>query len=78
MIAKDIINEIEKLWPTELAQGWDNTGLLIGDKNARIKDVLLAIDVTSDVVAEAKALGCKFILSYHPVIWDGLRSTSFI
>ena len=73
MIAKDIIDEVEKFWPCELAQGWDNTGLLIGDKKAKIKDVLLTIDVTADVVAEAKALGCKFILSYHPVIWDGLK-----
>lgn len=73
MKVENLIDEVEKLCPKQLAQSWDNTGLLIGDKNARIKDVLLAIDVTGDVVAEAKSLGCKFILSYHPVIWDGLK-----
>ncbi len=74
MKIKDIIGEIEKIAPRALAQSWDNTGLLVGDGNSAVKKVLLTIDITQEVVKEAKQAGCNFILSYHPVIWDGLKS----
>jgi dinuclear metal center YbgI/SA1388 family protein len=76
MKIKDIISQIEKLAPPKLAQSWDNTGLLVGDGNSVVKKILLTIDITQDVVKEAKQAGCNFILSYHPVIWDGLKSVT--
>lgn len=74
MKIKDIITVIEKIAPPRLAQSWDNTGLLIGDGDSTVKKILLTIDITKDVVKEAKQAGCNFIISYHPVIWDGLKS----
>jgi len=73
MKLKHIAAEINKIAPLKLALDWDNVGLLIGSENAEVKKVLLTIDVTKGVVAEAKKLGCDTILSYHPVIWDGLK-----
>lgn len=71
---KDCIGKIEKIAPPKLAQSWDNTGLLIGDSNSTVKKILLTIDITKEVVKEAKQTGCNFIISYHPVIWDGLKA----
>ncbi len=73
MKIKHLAAEIEKIAPLNLALDWDNVGLLIGSETANVKRVLLTIDVTKDVVAEAKKLKCDTILSYHPVIWDGLK-----
>lgn len=73
MKIKDCISQIEKIAPLALAQQWDNTGLLIGDGDSAVKKILLTIDITQQVVKEAKRLGCNFILSYHPVIWDGFK-----
>lgn len=73
MKINDYIKFVERLAPPNLAQSWDNTGLLIGDGNAKIKNILLTIDITAEVVKEAKKLGCNFIISYHPIIWDGLK-----
>ena len=73
MKIKECINQIEKIAPPSLAQSWDNTGLLIGDGNSTAKKILLTIDITHEVVKEAKQNGCNFIISYHPVIWDGLK-----
>jgi dinuclear metal center YbgI/SA1388 family protein len=73
MKAKDLAGVVEKIAPLGLAQSWDNVGLLIGDPERRIRNILLTIDVTQAVVAEAKELGTDLILSYHPVIWDGLK-----
>ncbi len=73
MKIKDISEQIEKIVPLNLAQDWDNVGLLIGEVQKNVKNILLTIDVTNDVVAEAKKLKTDLIVSYHPVIWDGLK-----
>jgi len=73
MKIKDIAAVVEEIAPLGLAQSWDNVGLLIGDGDRALKNILLTIDVTSGVVEEAKKLKTDLILSYHPVIWDGLK-----
>jgi len=73
MKIKDIAEQIEKIVPLNLAQDWDNVGLLIGDAQKNVKNILLTIDITNDVVAESKKLKTDLIVSYHPVIWDGLK-----
>jgi len=73
MKVRDIAATIENIVPLKLAQSWDNIGLLIGNPEREVKNILLTIDVTTDVVAEAKKLKTDMIVSYHPVIWDGLK-----
>ena len=71
------INEvIRSIVPLELALGWDNVGHLVGDTEKEVGSVLLTIDITGDVLKEAKRLGADMILSYHPVIWDGLKTVT--
>jgi len=73
MNVKQTATAIEEIIPLGLAQDWDNVGLLIGDPGKSVKNALLTIDTTGDVVAEAKNLKTDLIVSYHPVIWDGLK-----
>jgi len=73
MQLKEISERIDDIIPLNLSQDWDNVGLLIGDPDKSIRNVLLTIDTTGDVVAEAKELKTDLIISYHPVIWDGLK-----
>ncbi len=73
MKIKDIAAAIEKIVLLKLAQDWDNVGLLIGDAKRNVKNILLTIDVTGEVVTEAKRLKTDLIISYHPIIWDGLK-----
>jgi len=73
MNVRQIAEQIEQMVPPQLAQDWDNVGLLIGDVRKNVKNILLTIDVTTEVVAEAKRLKADLIVSYHPVIWDGLK-----
>ena len=73
MKIKKIAEKIEEIAPLKLAQQWDNVGLLVGDSKKDVKNILLTIDITSEVVAEAKKLKTDLIISYHPVIWDGLK-----
>lgn len=76
MKIKQIAEQIEKIAPLKLAQDWDNVGLLIGNENRNVQNVLLTIDITAEVLIEAKKLKTDLIISYHPVIWDGLKTVT--
>lgn len=76
MKVRDVAGQINKLIPLKLAQSWDNVGLLVGDESKNVKNILLTIDVTGGVVAEARKLKTDLIISYHPVIWDGLKTVT--
>jgi dinuclear metal center YbgI/SA1388 family protein len=69
----EIAKRIDDIIPLKLAQDWDNVGLLIGDAKRDVKNILLTIDVTKEVLAEAKKLKTEMIIGYHPLIWDALR-----
>ena len=73
MKVRDIASAIESLLPPALAQSWDNVGLLVGDPDADARRILVTIDTTGAVVREAKRLNVDLIVSYHPIIWDGLK-----
>lgn len=66
------VKEIEKSlfsWaPLELAESWDNVGLLVGSGEAPVTKVLIALDITEEVVAEAIERGCELIVAHHPVM----------
>ena len=76
MKVRDIANTIKSMVPLELALDWDNVGLLVGDAKKEVKKILLTIDITKDVIAEARKLKANMILSYHPAIWDGLKTVT--
>lgn len=66
------VREIESFlygWaPRELAESWDNVGLLVGDPEAAVERVLVALDITPQVVEEALERGCQLIVAHHPVM----------
>lgn len=68
MTISEVIRVIESIAPLELAESWDNVGLLIGDAGATVRRVLLCMDVTEDVLAEAAAGKAQLIVAHHPPI----------
>lgn len=65
----DIINIMEEIAPIELKESYDNVGLMVGDKEATISKILVALDCTLDVIEEGKELGVDMILTHHPLIF---------
>lgn len=66
---RDLIDAMERIAPTALAQDWDNVGLLVGDGGAPLRRVLLCIDLTPEVAREASAGKHDLVLAYHPPIF---------
>jgi dinuclear metal center YbgI/SA1388 family protein len=76
MKIETIATAVNGIADLRMAQDWDNVGLLVGDANKNIKNILVTIDVTKAVVEEAKKQKADLILSYHPIIWDGLKQVT--
>ena len=73
MLLKGIIDIIESVAPRSQQEGWDNSGLQVGDISREIRSVLLTVDVSEAVVAEAVREGCDLIVSHHPLLFHGLK-----
>ena len=70
----DVVAALERIAPPQLAAAWDNTGLLVEPIAPRpVRKVLLTIDLTEPVFAEAREVGADFIVSYHPPIFGGMK-----
>ncbi len=73
MIVQDVINHLEELAPLAYAEDFDNVGLLVGNKNEKITGILVTLDTLETVVEEAINEKCNLIVSFHPIIFKGLK-----
>ncbi|MEZ4841183.1 MAG: Nif3-like dinuclear metal center hexameric protein [Flavobacteriaceae bacterium] len=73
MTIKDITEHIETIAPLKYAEDFDNVGLLIGDYHTEITGVLVTLDTLELVVDEAIKKNCNLIVSFHPIIFSGLK-----
>ena len=69
----ELIAHLENLAPRSMQESYDNSGLLIGNKNAAITGVLVSLDCVESVVDEAISKGCNLIVAHHPLIFKGLK-----
>ena len=73
MLVEDLERRIEALAPPELAEPWDNIGLLVGRRGTEVRKVLVALDPTEDVVVEAVTGDYQAIVTHHPLIFAPLK-----
>ncbi|MEP2169598.1 MAG: Nif3-like dinuclear metal center hexameric protein [Polaribacter sp.] len=73
MIIKDITNYLEELAPLNYAEDFDNVGLLVGNYSTSVSGVLVTLDTLEETVDEAIAKKCNLIISFHPIIFGGLK-----
>ena len=73
MKVKEIIKTIESFAPIGLQEPWDNSGLIIGDKESNVTGILLSLDITESILDEAAELGCNMIVSHHPMVFSGMK-----
>ncbi len=69
MKVHEVVSILERLAPPALAAEWDNVGLLVGDGSAEVRRLLLCVDLTDAVLAEAAKAGAAMVMAYHPVIF---------
>ena len=65
----EIQDYLINLAPPDLAESWDNVGLLTGDPAQSVKQILTCLTLTPDVAAEAIDAGADLIISHHPILF---------
>jgi dinuclear metal center YbgI/SA1388 family protein len=73
MKVKEVTDIIEELAPLAYAEDFDNVGLLVGTKEAKVTGILVTLDTLESVVDEAIVHKCNLIVSFHPIIFKGLK-----
>lgn len=66
---------LEQLYPQHLQEDWDKNGLIVGDPQAPVRRILVAVDPVPATVQEAIGRGSDMLLTHHPLF---LRGTSFV
>ncbi len=76
MLVKDIVAAIEAFAPPVYQESYDNCGMQVGDPSAPVTGVLITLDVTEAILAEAISRNCNMIVAHHPLIFSGLKQIS--
>ena len=71
---KSLLSVLDKEFPFGLQESYDNAGLIVGNPTEEIKGVLIAVDVTEEVIDEAVKQNCNVIVAHHPIIFRGLKT----
>lgn len=74
MTVNQIIYILKSTIPLSQAEDFDNVGLLCGDFEREVSGILVCHDALENVVDEAIAKDLNLIVTFHPIIFSGLKS----
>ncbi|MDE7363983.1 MAG: Nif3-like dinuclear metal center hexameric protein [Ruminococcus sp.] len=74
---REIYNFLDEKYPFSLQEQWDNSGLLVNSFST-CSGILLALDITNEVITEAIHKETDLIISHHPVIFHPLKKIDFM
>ena len=70
----EIYRFLDKKAPFSLQMSYDNAGFLVGRGETQVKRLMVALDITEEVIEEARQAGCQLIVSHHPIIFRPAKS----
>ncbi|MBV5315704.1 MAG: Nif3-like dinuclear metal center hexameric protein [Prolixibacteraceae bacterium] len=73
MQLKQITQFIESVAPLAFQESYDNSGLIIGQPEDEISGILIALDITVEILDEAIIKGLNLVVVHHPIIFSGLK-----
>ncbi|NLT12299.1 MAG: Nif3-like dinuclear metal center hexameric protein [Clostridiaceae bacterium] len=74
---KEIEEYLDTIAPTISAEPWDNVGLMIGTRENPISKVMLALDVTPDVIDQCIENDARFLITHHPIFFEPCLKIDF-
>jgi dinuclear metal center YbgI/SA1388 family protein len=74
MTGKEIIKYLEEWAPKGIAWERDNAGLQVGNPNIKIKNILLSLDLSEEVIETAKKENCNLIITHHPLLFYPVKN----
>jgi len=68
-----LIEAITKIAPEGLAEDWDHCGIQIDLHSNQIFRILISLEITSEIIEEAKEINANFIITHHPLIFTPIK-----
>ncbi|MDO9457426.1 Nif3-like dinuclear metal center hexameric protein [Nocardioides sp.] len=69
-----VLTDLLHAWyPPRTAESWDAVGLVWGDPDQDVRKVMLAVDATAEVAAEAAEWGADLLVVHHPLFLKGVH-----
>jgi dinuclear metal center YbgI/SA1388 family protein len=66
----DVLKALEHFAPVRLKMDFDNVGLLVGFANHEVERLIVSLDITQAVIAEAIREKAQLIVSHHPLFFS--------
>ncbi|MBK5251498.1 MAG: Nif3-like dinuclear metal center hexameric protein [Peptostreptococcaceae bacterium] len=76
MKRKDLLDLLQRKFPEEYAEDWDNTGFIIDVGKNEYERILVALELTPEVLSEALGLGVDIVITHHPIIFKSIKKLS--
>jgi len=75
MTVEEVYKRLDEISPFELQEGWDNSGLQVGDWNHEVNKIVLSIDIDEDFLETLDH--DTLVITHHPIIFGGLKQLQF-
>lgn len=72
----EVTGHLERCYPPEWAESWDRVGLVLGEPDAPVRRVLLAVDCVPETADEAVEAGADLLVVHHPLLLRGVSSVA--
>ena len=76
MQIKEIVQLLEEYAPLRIQENYDNCGLICGNKNDEVENILTTLNITEEVLEEAINKKCNLIIAHHPIVFFGMKKFS--
>jgi len=73
MKLSELCSYLDTAIPLSFQEGYDNSGLQVGQPDMEVASALLTLDVTENVIDEAVQKGCGLVISHHPLIFNEIK-----
>ncbi|OON99727.1 MAG: Nif3-like dinuclear metal center hexameric protein [Epulopiscium sp. Nele67-Bin004] len=74
---KDVMEKLEYLAPVNIAESWDNVGVLIGADDEPVSKIMCALDINDAIVDEAIEKKVDCIVTHHPFIFSAFKKIDY-
>ena len=78
MKIRDLLGVIDSFAPFDLAEDWDNPGLMVGSFDCEVTGVAVCLDAVHEAVIKASDQGCNVLLCHHPLIFRGIKHIDLV
>lgn len=77
MKIKELVRNIENVYPPGAAWSSDNPGIQVGSEEQIIKNVLISLDISKEVIREAIETDSNLIITHHPLLFHSIKKLKF-